>query len=245
MQTPEDYRAIHLERGGQYDNALSTVPFDAYMAAWEHSHVESLVKSLFPSGVGRYLDFACGTGRITSTVAPSCAESVGVDISPTMLETARRKLPSVTFKELDLTSGVPIELGAFDLATAFRFFGNAQDDLREPVLVALHQLLRPGGILIINSHRNPLAPYALLDRLSGNKSSGMDLHWGKLVQLLSRHGFLIKEVRPIGAWMYRSRLLNAFEPNDPIAVARELRFSMSWLARWAPDVVLAAERMPT
>ena len=91
MQSTDDYRLSHLERGRSYDATLAETPFDAYMAAWERQHLARIVGRLFPTGVGRYLDFACGTGRVTSVVAPLARESVGVDISPSMLEAARER----------------------------------------------------------------------------------------------------------------------------------------------------------
>jgi len=239
MQSTDDYRLSHLERGRSYDATLAETPFDAYMAAWERQHLARIVGRLFPTGVGRYLDFACGTGRVTSVVAPLARESVGVDISPSMLEAARGKLPATTFHQCDLTR-TALELGQFDLITAFRFFGNAQDDLRENVLRALVARLAPGGRLVINSHRNPRALYSLLNRLTGGDGGGMDLHLSKLRALLRRHGLKIDELLPIGAWMYRARLLGTIDPDHTTAVAREQRFGHPLLASIAPDVIVVA-----
>jgi SAM-dependent methyltransferase len=241
MQPSDDYRAIHLERGAHYDALLAQVPFDAYMADWERQHLETLIRQVFPGGVDRYLDFACGTGRATATVAPFCRDSLGIDISPTMIQVAGEKVPNARFELCDLTRDDP-DIGNFNLVTSFRFFGNAQDDLRESALAALVKRLVPGGHLIINSHRNPRALYAVLDRLTGGDGGGMDLHFGKLRQLLQRHGLTVRTVRPIGAWMVRSRMLNAFRADDPVAVARERRFAHPALAAIAPDTIVVAQR---
>ena len=87
----DDYRASHLAKGGQYDASLAESPFDAYMSAWERKHLPNLLRRFYPAGPQRYLDFACGTGRITEQVAPLAKQSTGVDISPTMIEEARKK----------------------------------------------------------------------------------------------------------------------------------------------------------
>jgi SAM-dependent methyltransferase len=241
MQPTDDYRSSHLERGGHYDTLLAKVPFDAYMADWERHHLGTLVRELFPAGVPRYLDFACGTGRATATVAPLAHKAVGVDISPSMLQVAGEKVPGATFHHADLTQEDP-DLGSFDLITSFRFFGNAQDELREGVMRALVRRLLPGGYLIINSHRNPHALYSLLDRITGGDAGKMDLHLGKLRALLERHGLKIRRVRPIGAWMYRSRMLDAYRADDAVAVARERRWSHPMLAAIAPDAIVVAQR---
>lgn len=241
MQSTDDYRLSHIERGGHYDALLANTPFDAYMGEWERRHLTEIVSRLFPAGCPRYLDFACGTGRVTSTVAPLCLSSVGVDISPSMIEVARGKLPGTAFHLADLTRS-DIDLGRFDLVTSFRFFGNAQDDLRQSAMQAIVKRLAPGGYLVINSHRNPRALYAMLDRLTGGNAGVMDLHLGKLRRLLGRHGLTIRRLQPIGAWMYRARLMNSCRADGEVAVARERRFGHPWLAPIAPDVIVVAQR---
>ena len=240
MQTPSDYRSSHLQRGDSYDAFIAGTPFDAYMAHWESEHLRRLVGGLFPQGVGRYLDFACGTGRITAELAPLSRYTLGVDISPGMLESARKRLPETSFLACDLTQDDP-DVGAFDLVTAFRFFGNAEDELREAALRAIVKRMAPGACLILNNHRNPGALYALLDRLTGGNANGMDLTLGKLRGLLRRHGLHIRKVVPIGAWMYRSRLLHGSRPDDALAKRREARFSQPALAPVAPDMIVVAQ----
>ena len=237
----QDYRAVHLEKGSKYDANLAESPFDAYMAAWERKHLPAIVKRFYPQGPQRYLDFACGTGRITQVVAPHAGETVGVDISPTMLEHARLKCPGASFVEADLTKA-SVDLGRFDLVTSFRFFGNAQQDLRAAVLPALNRALKPGGYLIINSHRNPRSIAALMHGLTGGEPSGMDLHWGKLKGLLRRHGFEIAQVLPIAAWMVRFKL--QAQAHDPRRAARlERRYGHPIFASVAPDVLVVARKL--
>ena len=236
----DDYRLSHVQRGGSYDATLSAGPFDSYMAQFEQRYLRSVLPKLFAKEKPRYLDFACGTGRITETVAPFCAESTGVDISPSMLDEARRKCPSARFVHADLTED-EVDLGLFDLITAFRFFGNAQTELRVAVLRTLHRLLRPNGCLIINSHRNPHSISALLDAMTGGSPSGMDLHYFKLKALLHSSGFEIVQSRPVGAWMYRFKLLTAV--HDPARAERfEKAFGSSLLTPVAPDAIIVARK---
>jgi SAM-dependent methyltransferase len=235
-----DYRTSHLERGEIYDATLSASPFDAYMADWEAHHLVRIVRELFPDGVGSYLDFACGTGRITATVAPFSRSSVAVDVSPSMLELARSKVPSVSFHLCDLTKD-DVDLGTFDLVTSFRFLGNAQDELRESALAAIVKRMSPGAFLIVDSHRNPHALYELLHRITGGAGHGMDLHLGKLRRLMERHALKIRRLQPIGAWMYRSKLLGGFHADDPTAVANERRYGSRHFAAIAPDLIVVAQ----
>lgn len=239
--TGDDYRLSHLQRGESYDATLAAAPFDAYMTRVETEHLRRIIPALFPAAAPRYLDFACGTGRITGVVAPMCSESVGVDISPSMLEQARRKTPGAAFVHADVTRA-DVDLGTFDLATAFRFFGNAQHDLRLAVMKTLHRVLRPGGYLIINSHRNPHSLAMLLHAATGGGSAGMDLHWFKLKALLRDCGFEVAQVHPIGAWMYRSRLQGR-EHDPKRAAVLERRYGHAIFAPFAPDALVVARKL--
>ena len=237
-ESGDDYRRSHLSRGDRYDSVLAAAPFDAYMARLEREFLQRTVPALFSTAKPRHLDFACGTGRITEVVAPLSAQTVGVDVSPSMLAQARRKCPGVQFVETDLTRG-DADLGTFDLVTAFRFFGNAEDSLRTAVLDAIRRLLRPGGYLVINSHRNPFSLATLLNRVTGGGGEGMDLHLFKLLSLLRRSGFKAEKILPIGAWMYRSKLMSV--EHDPDHAARlENRCRSVVFAPIAPDVVIVA-----
>jgi predicted TPR repeat methyltransferase len=236
-----DYRGSHLSKGDHYDAQLATTPFDAYLSAWERRRLPEVLRRHVPAGARRYLDFACGTGRITEQVAPLARESVGVDISSSMIEQAKRKCPQTQFHVADLTQQ-GVDLGEFDLVTSFRFFGNAQDDLREAALQAITRHMARGAHLVINSHRNPRALYALLDRVSGGNAGQMDLHHAKLRALLARHGLRIVERQPIGVWMFRSGMLANADPAGPRAARNEARFSAAWLAPIAPDVIVVARK---
>ena len=44
---------------------MADSPWDAYMASWERKRLPEVLKRFFPVAPTRYLDFACGTGRIT------------------------------------------------------------------------------------------------------------------------------------------------------------------------------------
>jgi SAM-dependent methyltransferase len=238
----QDYRASHLAKGSRYDAHLAESPFDVYMSSWERKLLPKVLQRFFPEGPRRYLDFACGTGRITEQIAPMAQQSTGVDISPTMLEEARKKCPQTRFHLADLTQEDPDLGGDFDLITSFRFFGNAQDELREGALNAITKRLAKGGRLVINSHRNPRALYALFDRVTGGTTGSMDLHLPKLRDLLKRHGLSIVGLQPIGAWMYRTRLMVSTSPDDARALRNEARFGGEVFASIAPDVIVVASK---
>lgn len=235
-----DYRESHKQRGGIYDETISSSPFDAHMDRWEERHLAQLLPRLFPAPIPRYLDFACGTGRITQRVAPHAVESYGVDVSETMLSAARRKCAGTRFVCADLTREAA-DLGLFDLVTAFRFFGNAQDELRASALAAINRHLRRGGYLIINNHRNPRSFLGAWRRLAAGAPE-LDLPHHKLKSLLRHHGFEITCQRAIGFWVFRFKLATAAWLESATARRLERAFQHSFLAPFAPDAFFVARK---
>jgi SAM-dependent methyltransferase len=85
--------------------------FDALAAAGRDVHGEAdFVMSFSPATV---LDAGCGTGRVAIELARRGVEVLGVDRDASMLATARRLAPQLTWIEADL---MELDLGrAFDL----------------------------------------------------------------------------------------------------------------------------------
>ena len=138
-------------------------------------------------------DFACGTGRITGVLAEHFGSVTGVDVSASMLEMAPPH-PNVRLLQKNI---IEERLGdEFDVATAFRFFLNAEPELREAAMEALAALLKPGGLLISNIHMNSRSPvgmiYRLRNRLTGELMNRTVSHH-EFVSLGARHGLVAEE----------------------------------------------------
>jgi SAM-dependent methyltransferase len=236
----DDYRRGHFDRGSVYEAALAADPFDAYMDTWERRRVTELLQRYMPGGVDRYLDFACGTGRLTSVIAPFARQVVGVDISATMVAEARRKLPQARFEVVDLTSN-DLDLGSFDLVSSFRFFGNADQGLREAVFRELNRRMRDGAYLLVNNHRNPRALMHLAAKLRGSRND-LDLTSAKFTVGLAAAGFEIVTSRPIAVWQYRHALAARAGSRPEFEARMEGLLSASFLAPIAPDVVILARK---
>jgi SAM-dependent methyltransferase len=147
-----DYRYSHSRPGEDDDSELADEPLAVYFMEHEARLVTALARWLFPAGIPRYLDFAGGTGRITRLLEAMAAQSYGIDISAGMLELARRRCPRTTFLEADVTRQGP-GLEPMPLVTAFRFFGNAQQDLRQEAMRALSGLVVPGAERHLHARR--------------------------------------------------------------------------------------------
>jgi trans-aconitate methyltransferase len=58
---------------------------------------KSLVEMLDPKQGEKILDLGCGTGDLTNEIAKLGAKVVGMDVSPDMIEKARKKYPHLSF----------------------------------------------------------------------------------------------------------------------------------------------------
>src|SRR3954469_6416537 len=85
-------------------SALTILRREAENLGSEHSEAD-FVGSFGPKSV---LDAGCGTGRVAIELARRGIKTVGVDIDPAMIETARRSGPDLEWYPGDLAS---IDLG--------------------------------------------------------------------------------------------------------------------------------------
>ncbi len=97
--------------------------------------------------LGRVVEFGCGTGFYTEVLARKSDTLLATDISPGMLELAKRqvKAANVTFQAEDCQH-TSLPDGTFDAA-----FISLVIHFTEPgrTVVEMHRVLRPGGTLII------------------------------------------------------------------------------------------------
>jgi ubiquinone/menaquinone biosynthesis C-methylase UbiE len=99
----------------------------------------------------RLLDVGCGPGSITSGLARRVepAETIGIDMSPSVIETARSLADAATAPHLTFEVGNIYE-PSFAAATFDAVFAHqVLQHLRQPVeaLKQIHLLLRPDGVL--------------------------------------------------------------------------------------------------
>lgn len=222
-----DYRASHRATG--YGAGYNRT-FEAgyYAALWAKIEIPLLTDTVRPMGGARRtcLDFACGTGRITNVLAELFGEVVGVDVSESMLACA--KVPqNVKLRHIDITSQ---PLGErFDVVTAFRFFLNAEDDLRREALKAIREHLNDEGRLVCNVHMNATSPIGIACRIS-NRLPGHTLRntlsIRQFKEMVISAGFVVEQVTPYGYLPRPGTLLPSFceKAMEPVEkISRALR----------------------
>lgn len=204
--TRVDYRdALRTsEQAHHYDQVVYRPgAYDEWLWRLEKAYLRDVIDHYFDTARPRLLDFACGSGRILSLLEGRCREPTGVDVSPGMLELARSKVPATRLVLGDATVDPTLLSGPYDLITAFRFFLNAQEELRADALRALHRLLADDGLLVLNIHGNSLSLRFLsvltrrLWRRPGEASPNQLSFWA-MRRLLAQHGFEVVEARGYG-----------------------------------------------
>jgi len=174
---------------------------------WEHEQevLEGLLSDPdFLPVRRRYVDFACGTGRVIEVLATRFDDVEGVDISEAMLRRARRRLPGVRFVAGDVMRCPELVGANVDLVTMFRFLLNAEPADRLGALSWARGLLRDDASrIIVNNHGNlwthKAIPYAVRRvRHSGGSVTGNVLSHRQVVSLVNAAGLKVERVIGLG-----------------------------------------------
>lgn len=222
MLEPDDYRQSHAapRKGEQYDRHFREFPWRRHLWKHERQILLQIVHEKLPNRPIRHLDFACGTGRILGFLHDHVAESTGVDISESMLRRCREKTPAAEILHADLTRNDVLAKRKFDLITAFRFFPNAQPELRREVAEALAWHLDKDGVLVFNNHRN--ATGALFRWVRRLRPDTPAMSNAEVDELLREAGFQIERVYSLGALCGYDR--------HPMILPAPVHDTVDWLA---------------
>lgn len=103
------------------------------------------------AGRGQVCDMGCGPGQIARFLRDAGADVFGLDLSPGMIDEARRLNPGMDFWE---GSMLALDLPDNSLAgiTAFYSIVNLPADLRPHAFREMARVLQPGGLLLIAFH---------------------------------------------------------------------------------------------
>jgi SAM-dependent methyltransferase len=113
--------------------------------------VEPALEFLRRHGLGpeaTVVDLGCGTGLIAAAAAPEAGRVVGVDPSPAMLELARSRSDSVEWVEAGFLSYEHTG-EAPQLVHSRHALHHLPDFWKGVALARIHELLAPGGVLVL------------------------------------------------------------------------------------------------
>ncbi len=155
---------------------------------------DRLVEKLAPRPGEQWLDVATGTGEVAARAARAGAEVTGVDLSPGMIEKARRRPEPVRW-ELGDAQELRYGEAAFDVVSSS--FGLIFAPDPERVAAELRRVLRPGGRLGLTTWCRDADLEALWRPYEPGPPP--DRQWQSEDEVLARlHGFELEVER--GTW---------------------------------------------
>ncbi|SCG69677.1 class I SAM-dependent DNA methyltransferase [Micromonospora halophytica] len=142
--TRTSYNTVAVSYADLLRDALAGEPFQRGILAL----FAELVRA---QGNGPVGDAGCGPGRITAYLQGIGLDAFGVDLSPAMIDIARRDHPGLRFEVGSMTS---LELADGSLTGLLAWFSliHVPDDEVPTVFAEFFRVLRPGGILLLGFH---------------------------------------------------------------------------------------------
>lgn len=217
-----NYSDTFLEptKAQEYEQRYSNHSYDEILWSIEQCQLLDLLREFRETHPHiKYLDFAVGTGRIISVIEKHVDSAVGIDISPAMVEIAQKKVQRSRIICADITQAIAPCKEQYDFITAFRFFLNANTNLRCTVMKKLSALLRDhSSRLIFNNHGNlwshklGMWPIHAVHRMGGkrkNRVNYMTLRQGK--RLAEEAGLVIEKVMGCGLLSTKARWMLSFD----------------------------------
>ncbi|MEV6825741.1 class I SAM-dependent methyltransferase [Amycolatopsis sp. NPDC051102] len=108
--------------------------------------------ALFAAEVdGPAVDVGCGPGHFTAHLASLGVDAAGIDLSPGMVDLARRTHPQLRFEVGSMTD-LPLPAASVAGVLAFWSLIHVPDESVPAALGHFHRVLRPGGLLVIGYH---------------------------------------------------------------------------------------------
>lgn len=100
---------------------------------------------------GVIADVGCGPGQVGAFLAGIGAHIMGIDLSPGMVDVARKRYPGLTF-EVGSLLDLPVGDGAWSGAVCAYSIIHLERDERPVAFRELARALRPGGWLLLSFH---------------------------------------------------------------------------------------------
>jgi SAM-dependent methyltransferase len=142
--TRTSYDTVASSYADQTRDLLDELPYERAVLALFADLVHT-------AGGGPVADVGCGPGRVTAYLRELGLDTFGIDLSPAMIEVARRDYPGLRFEvgsmtDLDLTDASMAGL------VAWYSLIHVPDDEIGSVFTHFRRVLQPGGPLLLGFH---------------------------------------------------------------------------------------------
>ncbi len=226
-----------------------------YLALYSHRNeaearsVADLIRARVPAqSCGRTLDLGCGAGRHLPYLREQ-QPTVGLDLSPWLLDVARQKQPQTPLVRADMRC-LPFRDGSFTLVVnLFTSFGYFFEDLQNKhALSEAARVISPGGYFVLDFLNAPHTRQTIVPFERRQVGS----EWVQQRREISEDGRFIRKTIMIGtpAKVFCERV-RLFEPGDLEAMLADCGFSVTHvygdysgrpLMDTSPRVIIVAQR---
>jgi ubiquinone/menaquinone biosynthesis C-methylase UbiE len=170
----------------------------------------TVIERLNPQPGERYLDIACGTGRVCELAATAGTTVTGIDLAPALIEVAKRRAEERGLR-IDYRVGdaerLDVEDASFDVVSST--FGLMFAPTQEAVAAELARVTRPGGRIAL-ANWTPEGRIGQMFRIQGSYAPvpppSNPLTWGteERCRELLGDDFELSFERQLNRWEYPS-----------------------------------------
>jgi ubiquinone/menaquinone biosynthesis C-methylase UbiE len=173
------------------------------LARYTNCSIYETALSLLDERHGKVLDVGCGTGVMSARLAMSGRQVIGVDLSPAMIDRARRKEHSrLEFVQGD-AENLPIESGSFDAVVNLISFHHYPTPAR--AIAEFRRVLRSNGRLVLIAFDRESRYIQLAQRTNRWTRWIAGQSWQKtseeVIALVSDAGFARVELKTVRYWI--------------------------------------------
>ena len=149
VEQPPDLEAVRESYDRVADTYVDLEVGDLAPHPWLRAGLAAFAEAV--AGRGPVLDVGCGPGGVTAHLAGLGVDVSGVDLSPRMVEHARRRHPGLRF---DVASATALDLPPASLGGVLGFWSlfNLPRRLLREVFAAFAAALVPGGQALVGTH---------------------------------------------------------------------------------------------
>src|SRR3954466_14284259 len=149
MRQPADLETVRASYDRVADSYVDLGMGDLTQEPWLRGALAAFAEQV--RGLGPVLDVGCGPGGVTAHLAQLRVDASGGDLSPSMVEHARRLHPGLRF---EVRSATELDLAPRSLGGVLGWWSlfNLPRDVLPEVLASFSRALVPGGQVLIGTH---------------------------------------------------------------------------------------------
>ncbi|GAA0570190.1 class I SAM-dependent methyltransferase [Actinomadura livida] len=141
-ETRAAYDGVVELYASMFANRLETQPFSRNM-------IETFAELVRGTGNLRAVDVGCGPGHLTAMLHDLGLDAFGLDLSPGMVDHARRAHPALRFDEARMEA-LPVEDGTLGGVLAHYSMIHTPSEELPALLAEQVRVLAPGGLLLVS-----------------------------------------------------------------------------------------------